>query len=81
MIRNNNSLILRLLAARVQPEQQQKPRVTPVCEPNKQMRQADKKGFKVINNVSWRSWRTCRSTWPTALIRSYMAVHVGRARA
>lgn len=54
------------------------PAASPVCDPNKEFGQPDKKGFNLINNTSWLSWHTFSNRCLTALVRSDVTALVGR---
>lgn len=54
------------------------PEALPDCDLNKEIVGPDKKGFSLINNVSWLSRQTRSIRCPTALIRSNMTALVAR---
>lgn len=53
------------------------PAVSPVCDPNKEFGQPDKKGFNLINNTSWLSWHTFSNRCLAALVRFDVTALVG----
>lgn len=50
---------------------------SPVCDPN-EIRQPGRKGFHLINTISWPGWHTCSIRCPAALVRSNMTALAAR---